>query len=90
MDPTCLLRKIREEIVRELELQPEHLTDTDSLRDYGMDSVAAVTIIFRLESELGIDIDVRKLAGVDTIEGLKLVISREFSEQGRHCVKQHG
>jgi acyl carrier protein len=90
MEALYLLQKIREQIVRELEVEPEDLRDTVSLRSYGMDSVAAVTIIFRLESALGIEIDIRKLAGVDTIDDLKAVIERELSENERHCLKGRG
>jgi acyl carrier protein len=90
MEASYLLQRVRDEIVRELEIRPEDLRDTASLRTYGMDSVAAVTIIFRLESELGIEIDVRKLVGVDTIDQLKAVVEREIFDKERHCSRKHG
>jgi acyl carrier protein len=90
MEQLQLLKRIRDEIIQELEIRSEDLRDTASLRSYGMDSVAAVTIVFRLEAELGVEIDIRKLAGVDTIDELKAVIDREISENERHCLKGHG
>ena len=91
MELSDLLQKIRDEIVRELEVPPETLVDDASLRKtYGLDSVAAVTIVFRLENELGLDIDVRKLAGVDTIDQLRDLLETELAEKERHCLKEHG
>jgi acyl carrier protein len=77
MNRELLLRRIREAVCRELEL-PEHgLVDSASLkRDYGLDSVAAVNITFALESELGIPIDIRRLAGVDSIDDLRRLLSQ--------------
>jgi len=91
MEVSELLDKIRQEIVRELEITDEVLSDSASLREaYGMDSVAAVTIVFRLENELGLEIDIKKLAGIDTIEQLRALLVKELSEKERHCLKEHG
>ena len=76
MHPEPLLRKIRAAISQELEIPVESLVDSASLREeYGLDSVAAVNIVFALETELGFEIDIRRLAGVDSIDDLKRLIS---------------
>jgi len=76
MNPEPLLRKIRAAISDELEIPAESLVDSASLREeYGLDSVAAVNIVFALETELGFEIDIRRLAGVDSIDDLKRLIS---------------
>ncbi len=91
MEVSDLLDKIREEIVRELEIPSARVSDSASLRkEYGMDSVAAVTIVFRLENELGLEIDIKKLAGIDTIDQLRALLVKELSEKERHCLKEHG
>ena len=91
MEVSALLQKIREEIARQLEVPIETLSDTASLREaYGMDSVAAVTIVFRLEHELGLEIDIKKLAGINTIDQLRVLIAKELSDKERHCLKEHG
>jgi acyl carrier protein len=91
MEVSALLQKIREEIARELEVPIETLSDSASLREaYGMDSVAAVTIVFRLENELGLEIDVKKLAGINTIDQLRVLIAKELFDKDRHCLKEHG
>jgi acyl carrier protein len=77
MDPEPLLRKIRAAISHELEIPVESLTDDASLREeYGLDSVAAVNIVFALETELGVEIDIRRLAGIDSIDDLKRLLSQ--------------
>ena len=72
MEPEVLLNKIREAISRELEIPTSSLADDASLRNqYGLDSVAAVNIVFALETQLDIAIDIRKLANVDSIAELR-------------------
>ena len=88
---TELLQRIREAIARELEIPLESLLDDVSLRQgYGLDSVAAVNIVFRLENDLAFDIDIRKLAGIDTINQLKELVARELSVKEDLCSKEHG
>jgi acyl carrier protein len=76
MNCELLLQRIREAVCRELEIPLESLLDNASLkRNYGLDSVAAVNITFALESDLGIPIDIRRLAGVDSIDDLRQLLS---------------
>jgi acyl carrier protein len=83
MEP--LLQKVREAISRELEIDPQSLADDASLRtEYGLDSVAAVSIIFFLEKELGVEIDLKAFVGVDSINDLKLLLIRDFGKKGEH------
>jgi acyl carrier protein len=72
MEPEVLLDRIRDAISRELEVPVSSLTENASLRNqYGLDSVAAVNIVFALETQLDIAIDIRKLASVDSIAELR-------------------
>ena len=82
MEPEVLLDKIREAISQELEIPTSSLVDDASLRyQYGLDSVAAVNIVFALETQLGIEIDIRELAAVDSIDDLRnLLYSRGFQQ----------
>lgn len=75
MQLDTVLQTVRKAICQELEIEPAALDDRASLRrDYGMDSVAAVNIIFFLEKELDLEIDVRRFATVDSIVDLKRVL----------------
>jgi acyl carrier protein len=72
MSTEAFVQLVRQVIAEELEIPSESLRNDRSLRDeYGLDSVAAVNIIFALESHLGLTIDVRQLASVDSIDDLK-------------------
>jgi acyl carrier protein len=82
MLPNDLLDRVRKAISQELEVPLESLSDSASLRSKGLDSVAAATIVFRLESELGLEIDIRRLAGIDSIQALKDFLLKEFSQKG--------
>ena len=83
MEPEVLLEKIRDAISRELEIPASSLVDNASLRhQYGLDSVAAVNIVFALETQLGIEIDIRELAAVDSIDDLRHLLYSRGSQQG--------
>ena len=83
MEPEVLLDKIRETISRELEIPASSLVDNASLRhQYGLDSVAAVNIVFALETQLGIEIDIRELAKVDSISELRNLLYSGILRQG--------
>jgi len=83
MEPEVLLDKIRETISRELEIPISSLVDDASLRQqYGLDSVAAVNIVFALETQLGIEIDIRELATVDSISELRRFLYSGIHRQG--------
>jgi acyl carrier protein len=83
MEPEVLLDKIREAISRELEIPTSSLTEDASLRNqYGLDSVAAVNIVFTLETQLDIAIDIRKLATVDSIAELRNLLYSGILRRG--------
>lgn len=83
MDLETLLQKARDAISRELEIESGALTDHASLRaDYGLDSVAAVNILFAIESELGFSIDIKRFAGVDSINDLRRLLAEQPEATG--------
>jgi acyl carrier protein len=70
-DITVLQQKISEIILQELELEPGDLTDTgDFVEDYDADSLSLITILARIEKEVGVVVpqdeleNMRNLAGV--------------------------
>jgi acyl carrier protein len=85
MEIEAILTKVREAISRELEIEPGTLTDQASLRKvYGLDSVAAVNIIFFLERELNVEIDIKQFVGVDSIDDLRGLLARSMTGEGGH------
>jgi acyl carrier protein len=85
MEPEAVIHKIRSVISQELEVDLSSLLDNASLRkEYGLDSVAAVNIIFALEKDLGLEIDTRQLAHVDTIDDLKVLVAAQFGEKSKN------
>lgn len=76
MTSETLIKVIREVITEELEIPAGSLHDGGSLRaDYGLDSVAAVNIAFTLETRLGVEIDIKRFASIDSISDLKLLLA---------------
>ena len=74
-----LIETIRKLIADELEIPIQNILDNRSLRgEYGLDSVAAVNVIFALETQLGISVDVKDIVNVDTINDLRQLIQRRF------------
>jgi acyl carrier protein len=70
-DIAALQQKITKIILQELELEPGELTDTgDFVEDYDADSLSLITILARIEKEVGVVVpqdelpDMRNLAGV--------------------------
>jgi acyl carrier protein len=71
------MRIARRVIADELELDGASLNDDASLRrDYGLDSVAAVNIIFAIESLLQISLEPSDLVQVDSINDLRQMICK--------------
>ena len=78
VDASELIELVRRVVADELEVPLEALRDNGSLRkDYGLDSVAAVNIIFALETKLSVTIDVKKLASVDSIHDIRELLSKD-------------
>lgn len=70
-DIAGLQQKISEIILQELELEPSDLTETgDFVDDYDADSLSLITILARIEKEVGVVVpqdelqNMRNLAGV--------------------------
>jgi acyl carrier protein len=77
MDPDALVELVTKVVAEELEIPLGSLRETGSLRnDYGLDSVAAVNIIFALETKLGVTVDMRELASVDSIQDIRELLSK--------------
>lgn len=71
-----LVSLIRAAIADELEIPVSSLSDEGSLRtDYGLDSVAAVNIVFALETRLGLEIDIKQFAVIDSIRELSKILA---------------
>lgn len=76
MDTNRLLDSIRQIVSRELDIPLDQFNDRASLRlDYGMDSVAAVNIVFAIELELSIQIPDQRILAVDCILDLHRLLS---------------
>jgi acyl carrier protein len=61
----CQLRRI---VARELDIPIGNLDPRKSLRrDYGLDSVAAVNILFEIERVCDVAVDSELIVGVDTL-----------------------
>lgn len=82
MKAETLVEAIRAAISQELEIDPRSMVDDASLRrEYGLDSVAAVNIVFALERDLGLEIDMKQLARIDSINELIGLLARELTKK---------
>ncbi len=70
--------KVREILVVELQVDPHRVVPAASLRrDLGMDSVAALNILFATEETFGLTtIDVTEIATVQTVADVERLIRR--------------
>lgn len=85
MNLEAVLEKIRSAISQELEIDPASIVDSASLRrEYGLDSVAAVNIVFVLERDLAVEIDIKQLASIDSIDDLKSLVAKELSKKSQN------
>ena len=65
--PEAILSLVRRIITNELAIPADHFDDKASLRrQYELDSVAAINILFALEQELDVEIDTTDIARVDS------------------------
>lgn len=75
MKPEDIMKIARRAIADELEIHGDSLLDDASLRgEYGLDSVAAVNIIFAIESLLEVSLDPSDFAHIDSINDLRQAI----------------
>jgi len=73
--------KIREILAVELRIEEDRIQPSARLRaDLGMDSVAALNILFAAEEAFGIEaIDVAEIAAVTTVEDVEALVRRHVS-----------
>jgi len=72
-----LQEKIREIIMQELELEPDELTETGHfIDDYDADSLSLITIVARIEKELGVAVPQSELQDMINLEGVFTVVDR--------------
>ena len=76
-----LSERIRDIIAVELQLDPSEVQPRAQLRaDLGMDSVAALNILFGIEEAFGLAaIDVTKLANVTTVEDVEALARQQVA-----------
>ena len=73
----ALLSELRRIVARELDVSVADLDLNKSLRcDYGLDSVAAVNILFELEQTYDVTIDPQLIVAVDTVAEAHEALSR--------------
>jgi acyl carrier protein len=77
----ALSERIRDIIAVELQLDPTQVVPRAQLRaDLGMDSVAALNILFGIEEAFGLAaIDVTKLANVTTVEDVEALARQQVA-----------
>lgn len=76
-DVTVLQEKVREIITQELELEPGELTASGHfIEDYDADSLSLITILARIEKELGLAVPQDEMPNMPDMAGVFEVISR--------------
>ncbi len=72
----------------ELNASREDVRRAGSLRrDLKMDSVAAASLLFAIEEEYGIELELERVESIDTVEGIVAVVARSrASRRGDHPV----
>jgi acyl carrier protein len=72
-----LQEKIHEIIVQELELEPGELTETGHfIDDYDADSLTLITIVARIEKELGVVVPQAELVNMANLGGVYTVVEK--------------
>jgi len=73
-DPTDLIVEV---LAIELHKTNEEVRAARSLRgDLGMDSIAAANVLFSLEEELGLELDLEDVEGLDSLSEIVAVVDR--------------
>lgn len=63
----------------ELDVSEEEVRRAGSLRqDLKMDSVAAANLLFAIEEEYGIELELEKVESIDTVTGIVAVVARSW------------
>lgn len=70
-------QKIRDIILQELELEPDELTTTGHLiDDYDADSLSLITVVARIEKEIGVVVPREELPNLTTLESVFALVGR--------------
>jgi acyl carrier protein len=73
----ALQEKIHEIITQELELEPDELTETGHfIDDYDADSLTLITIVARIEKELGVVVPQDELPNMANLAGVYTVVEK--------------
>lgn len=78
---SVIQEKVREIITEELELEPGELTESGHfIEDYDADSLSLITILARIEKELGVKVPQDELENMPDLAGVFSVIERYAGE----------
>ena len=76
------LEKLEEIIAVELDVERKKVTPEASLHQLGMDSVAALNIVFAVQETFGIDkIDVEELVAIETVDDMRAFIEQHTARR---------
>jgi acyl carrier protein len=76
--------KIHEIIVQELELEPGELTETGHfIDDYDADSLTLITIVARIEKELGVVVPQDEMVNMADLAGVYSVVEKYADGESR-------
>ncbi|MCP2164087.1 acyl carrier protein [Goodfellowiella coeruleoviolacea] len=82
--PSALQDKIREIVAEELELDQDELSDTGHfVDDYDADSLSLITVIARIEKELGVAVPRDQLTEMATLEQVFAVVGQYATGESR-------
>jgi acyl carrier protein len=80
-DVTVLQEKVRQIITEELELEPGELTESGHfIEDYDADSLSLITILARIEKELGLAVPQDEMPNMADLSGVYEVMARHAAE----------
>jgi acyl carrier protein len=79
-----LQAKIHEIIVQELELEPGELTESGHfIDDYDADSLTLITIVARIEKELGVVVPQDEMVNMANLSGVYSVVEKYADGESR-------
>ena len=78
--------KIRDIILQELELEPDELADTGNfVEDYDADSLSLITIVARIEKELGVVVPKDELPNMLNLANVFSIVDRYSATEGTNA-----
>lgn len=79
-----VVEKVINLVAIELEISPAEVTHASSLRrDLKADSVAAANLLFALEEEFAIELDLERVGTLDTIDEIASLVERSLRTKVR-------